>query len=290
MTQTEPQTQLEVGGRRRRNDLSPTALYTAGVWAWAGMPGAELFAGRDVQRVFGVTNAVLAVARLFACRPPSLRHSLVQRHVMIDRILEESGTTHVLELAAGLSARGVRASAAPDVTYVELDRPEVVARKRARLEGSDAGRAALARPNLRLCSGDLLDAPLADLVPPPPAPLVVIAEGLLTYLDAAATARLFGRLRGLLDGRRGALVFDFVPPAERPRPGVVGRTLRWLLMRVTRGAANVRDGRTRADVIASLRAAGFATALAIEPAAAPAAWKVPHLDQRTQQLVFIARP
>jgi O-methyltransferase involved in polyketide biosynthesis len=269
---------------RRRGDLSPTALYTAGVWAWARLPGAELFADRDVQRVFGATNAVLAVARLFAPRAPSLRHGLVQRHVMIDRLLERERPAIVLELAAGLSARGLRASADPGVRYVEVDRAEVVARKQALLE-----RAALARANLRLHAGDVADAPLAELVPPPPAPLLVIAEGLLMYLDEGAAGRLFARVRALLAGRRGALVFDLVPPAERPRPGLVGRALRWLLARATRGGAFARDGRTRADVIAALRAAGFGEVEALEPASAPAAWNVPHLDRRTQQVVFVAR-
>jgi O-methyltransferase involved in polyketide biosynthesis len=280
---------LAVRRSRRRGDLSATALYTAGVWAWAGMPGAELFHDRLVQRAFGTVNAVLAVASLFVRRPPSLRHSLVQRHVMIDRVLEAQAPAHVLELAAGLSARGVRASADPDIGYTELDRPEVIARKRAMLASSAAGREVLARPNLRLVAGDVADAPLADLVPPPPAPLLVIAEGLFVYLDAGATRRLLARLAALFEGRPGALVFDLVPAAERPRPGATGRALRALLRTVTRGAAFVRDDRTRADVTADLSAAGFPQVTTVEPATAPAGWRVPHLDERTQQLVFVAR-
>src|SRR5262249_12284895 len=68
-------------------DLAATALYTAGTWAWAGFPGAELFDHADARGVFGATNFALALARPFLKTPASLRHSLVQRHVMIDRLL-----------------------------------------------------------------------------------------------------------------------------------------------------------------------------------------------------------
>ena len=63
-----------------------TALYTNGAWAWAKLPGAELLADRDAKAVFDVTNAVLALPAALR-RAPSLRCSLVQRHVMIDRLI-----------------------------------------------------------------------------------------------------------------------------------------------------------------------------------------------------------
>jgi O-methyltransferase involved in polyketide biosynthesis len=270
-------------------DLSPTALYTAGTWAWAGLPGAELVAHKDTKNVFGVVNVFLALVRPFYRRPPSLKHSLVQRHLMIDHLLADSGANDVLELAAGLSTRGVRATADPAVQYVELDRPAVVAKKRELLARSDAGRAALARANLRLVAGDVADAPLAELAPPGRAPLFVIAEGLLMYLAAEAQRALWKKIRALLDARGGTFVFDLVPTVEQAKPGLVGRALGWLMRRFTKGGDFVRDARTRDDVVAELAAAGFAEVTRLEPADAPAAWRLPHLDRRTQQLLFVAR-
>src|SRR5262249_58354192 len=82
-----------------------TALYTSGAWSWGRLPGAELLASREAKAAFDGTNLVLAVTSLFASGP-SLRCSLIQRHLMIDRLLADAGAKHVLELAAGLSPPG----------------------------------------------------------------------------------------------------------------------------------------------------------------------------------------
>jgi O-methyltransferase involved in polyketide biosynthesis len=280
------------GGAPAGGDLSVTALYTCGTWAWAGLPAAEIFDHPDAQRVFGVTNAALSLARPFFGKPPSLRHSLVQRHVMIDRLLAESGARGVLEIAAGLSRRGAAATSADAALhYVELDRPHVVARKRTLAERSEAGRAALANPRWRLVGGDAADASLPGLIAdfPADAKLFVIAEGLLMYLDAAAQRGLWRRVRELFDGRDGAFVFDLVPAVEQPRPGAVGRGLEWTMKRFTGGQAFERDVRTRADLARELSAAGFTVEL-VEPKSAPAAWQLPFTDIPTQQLLFVARP
>jgi len=272
-----------------KGDLSVTALYTAGTWAWAELPGAELFDHRDTRTAFAVTNAALGLGRPFRGRPSSLRHTLVQRHVMIDRLLADAaGIQHVLELAAGLSRRGAHVSADPAIRYTEVDLPPVLARKRALLERTPAGQAVLARRNLRLVAGDLAQIDLAGVAAAPPGqPLMVIAEGLLMYLDRDLQRDLFRRVRALL-GAGGVFGFDLVPMGEQPPPGVSGRTLGWLMRRATGGADFVRDTRTRSDVAEDLERAGFTVSL-LEPAAAPARWQVPHLDQPTQQLVFAAQ-
>jgi hypothetical protein len=51
-------------------DLSVTALYTSQVWAWGGLPYAQLFATAEAKRVFDATNAALAAASLFKKRAP----------------------------------------------------------------------------------------------------------------------------------------------------------------------------------------------------------------------------
>ncbi|HKA90641.1 MAG TPA: class I SAM-dependent methyltransferase [Haliangiales bacterium] len=272
----------------RHGDLSVTALYTSGAWSWGRLPGAELLASREAKAAFDGTNLVLAVTSLFASGP-SLRCSLIQRHLMIDRLLADAGAKHVLELAAGLSRRGVAVTADPTVRYTEVDRAPVIAHKRRLLARSDAGRAALARPNLRLVGADVVDAPLGDLADAPDgAPLFVIAEGLLMYLDAPAQRSLWRRIRALFDRRPGVLVFDLVPLAEHARVGRAGRALRWLFRRATRGARFARDARTRHDIAAELRDLGFAVEL-LEPSAVIDRWRLPHGDVRTQQLLFVCR-
>jgi O-methyltransferase involved in polyketide biosynthesis len=272
-------------------DLSPTGLYTAGVWAWAGIPGSELLDHADARRALSAVTFALGAAGLFARRaPPSLRHSLVQRHVILDALVLESGTTSVIELAAGLSARGVRVTSDPNVTYVEVDQPRVVAKKRELLGRTDAGRAALRRPNLTMVAGDALALSLDSLLAPEAQRPVVIAEGLMMYLDATSQRRLFAAVAELLSARGGgAFAFDLVPSIEQPKPGALGRVLGGLMRALTRGGGFVRDARTRSDVASDLRAAGFEDVQMIEPSAAPPSWRVPHLEMPTQQLVFAAR-
>jgi O-methyltransferase involved in polyketide biosynthesis len=262
----------------READLSVTALYTNGAWAWARLPGAELLVDKDGTAVFNVTNFVLALPAALR-RAPSLRCSLVQRHVMIDRLI--AGAEDVLELAAGLSRRGVYTSG-HDVRYTEVDRAPVISRKRALLERTEAGRAALARPSFRLVAGDVTDVPLADLVTAPPgAPLHVIAEGLMMYLDAEQQRALWRRVHALFAGRSGLFVFDLVPAAERMRSRVFGG----LMKAATKGGSLRQDARTREDIAGELREIGFAVEL-LEPRDVP---DLPHRDVRTQQLLFVCR-
>ena len=141
-------------------DLSITAQYTSAVWAWGKLPCAELFATRDAQRVFDVTNAALAAASVLSRRTP-LRYALLHRHAMIDHVVREAAPRRVLELAAGLSRRGATLSADAGLHYTELDLPAVVAKKRELLERTAAGRAVLARGNFELVAGDVATAVFA---------------------------------------------------------------------------------------------------------------------------------
>lgn len=267
------------------SDLSITALYTAETWAWGGLACAELFTSADGRRVFDATNAVLGVARRVRRDWAPLRESLLQRHVLIDRIVRDSGATQIVELAAGLSRRGAACSRDPAIRYVELDLPAMIARKRALLERTALGRAVLARPNLILVGGDATDAFGAALAPhlDPRAPTIVIAEGLLVYLDAAAQARLFARAREVAS----RLVFDLVPGAEEPEPGAIGRALAAVMKRATGGAGFAPDRRTRAELVAALGASGW-DARAIDARAVAHELDLPYPDAPTRTVIFDA--
>ncbi len=271
-----------------KGDLSVTALYTSHTWTWAGLSCAELFATPEARAVFRVTNAALFLARLFRWSLPSLRHSLLHRHTMIDRLLRESGAHRVLELASGLSRRGAAVSADTSIEYVEVDLPHVVARKRALLERTEEGRAVLARPNLRFVAADVTEAPFGDLAPRGGS-LFVIAEGLFMYLQPEAQRALWRKVHDGIAARGGTFVFDLVPTCEQPRPGIVGRTLEALMKRFTGGRSFERDARTRADIRQELLAAGFDETEAVEPRAVARAWSLPLPDARTQQLLFVCR-
>jgi O-methyltransferase involved in polyketide biosynthesis len=116
----------------------------------------------------------------------------------------------------------------------------------------------------------------------------VIAEGFFMYLAADAQRALWRSLAAFLRSR-GTLVFDLVPAVEQPKPGRVGRFLDTLFRRFTKGATFAFDERTRDDLVRELHDAGFTEVTLVEPATAPASWTLPHLEARTQQLVFVCR-
>jgi len=270
------------------SDLSVTALYTSAAWSWGGLANAELFDHPNARRVFRTVNAVLGMARPFIGVEAPLPIALLHRHTLIDALLRLSGTRHVLELAAGLSRRGVTFSADPAFDYIEIDRPSVVAQKRQLLERTTAGQAALARTNFHLIGGDVKTVLLDQLCPPNGEPLSVIAEGLMMYLDADAQRSLGRSIADRLGQGGGTFVFDFVPPSELPGPGPVGAGLGWLMKRFTGGEGFARDERARDEVVADFRSCGFDGVEIIEPRKVAEAWGLPHPEARTQQLVFVA--
>lgn len=270
-------------------DLSPTALYTSQVWVWGGLSHAHLFASPDAKRVFDVTNAALAAARVFNHQLAPLRHSLLHRHAMIDHLLRESGYRHVIELAAGFSRRGAAATSDACVTYTELDLPPVVERKRELLARTDEGHAVLARPGLRLVEGDVETVALEPFVRPGE-PVFVIAEGLMMYLAADARHRLFAKVRQLA-AITGELrfVFDLTPTSEEPEPGIAGRVLAAAMRRSTGGRGFERDAGTRDDIVTALREAGFDDIGAVASSDIARAWNLPAPDRRTQVVLFVSR-
>jgi O-methyltransferase involved in polyketide biosynthesis len=268
-------------------DLSVTALYTSQVWRAQGLSQADLFDLPEGRAAFRTVNAALALARLVVPGRPSLLHSLAQRHAMIDHLVASTGARAVLELACGLSRRGAAVAVDPTIAYTEVDLPAVIAAKRRLLDRTAEGRAVAARPNLRLVGGDVLDGELTRFADPRP-DLLVIAEGLVVYLDGAARLELWRKVAALLVSG-GTFVFDLVPPAERPPRPAVARLLGWLMRRFTGGRGFARDDSSRADIVNELRDAGLESVEVIEPRDVMSTWGLPHPDRRTQEVLFVCR-
>ncbi len=273
----------------KSGDLSVTALYTSAAWHEAGYPNAELVLHPKALGVFRAVNGTLALTRgLRAGTEAPLPMALAQRHTLIDRLVAESGARSVIELAAGLSQRGITLTADPSLAVVEVDQPHVLAIKRELLARTPAGQAILARPNLTFMASDVTELDVAALCASQPAgPVFVIAEGLLMYLDVAAQNRLASRVAEALRPRGGQFVFDYVPPSEKAPPGATGRALEWLMKRFTAGQSFVKDPRTREAVAEDLRSSGFDRAEVLEPRHVAARYALPHPEAPTEQLLFV---
>lgn len=272
-----------------RGDLSVTALYTAQVWAWGGLPGASLFETADSKRVFDVTNLALGAAGLLHRSRAPLRQELLHRHTMIDHLVRDAGTMDVLELAAGLSRRGTAFSADADRCYTEVDLPPMIEAKRALLARTAAGREVLERPGFRLVGVDVETDALTPWVRPR-RPLFVIAEGLVIYLSAPARRQLWAKIRALAElAGELRLVFDLTPGDEQPPAGLAGRALGAAMRRFTGGRGFDHVHRRRDEIRDDLLAAGFTSVTVIDSAAVARSWNLPYPDAQTRQVLFDCR-
>ncbi len=207
----------EDGAVARQKDsarVSPTAHYTGFVWYRHGMSNAALATWRG--RLF---HAALWAPELLSRRVlggPSLDALLLRRHRVIDHLLTgaiESGEVgQVLEIAAGLSPRGLRLLeryGPLGLRYVEADLPAMAERKHRTL--AEAG---LLTDGHRvvaidaLCEGGptCLDA-IAAAHLDPAVGTAIITEGLLNYFDGATRFALWQRLAGWLAAQPGGGVY-----------------------------------------------------------------------------------
>ena len=245
--------------------MSPTAHYTAYVWYRNGLshPALATKRGRLMYSTMRLTRHVYeAVVGM-----PHIEASLLTRHRLIDHLLEraisDEGVTQVLEVAAGLSPRGIRfAERYPDLRYVEADLPNMAAHKR-RILG-DAG---LERENHRVTTVDALTdsgerslGRVAASHLEPMARTAVITEGLLVYLDRHEATGLLGRVADVLLAQGGGV---YLSDTYLERDSYAERRLRarrWMLQLGVRRGIYTPVFESAAQGGELLRSLGFATA------------------------------
>jgi O-methyltransferase involved in polyketide biosynthesis len=239
--------------------ISPTAHYTGFVWYRNGLshPAFATRAGWLLFQILRPANAGYALTG-----GPTLEQMLLARHRLIDHLLErdlESGRIgQVVEVAAGLSPRGLRFTERyPDLVYVEADLPDMVARKRSVLARAGA------RPGHHLIEVDAL----ADAGPTslgeataglldPTRGTAVITEGLLSYFDRAAVEGIWARVVRFLRGFPEGLYLSDMHLSGEVR-GVRGhRAFQVALSLFARGNVHIHY-RDPDSCAAALRTAGF---------------------------------
>ncbi len=188
--------------------ISPTALFTSHVWTSAGLGEAPLEG--PVARVAGRVGAVRGRA-LDRVGAPRFETFLLARHQLIDHLLVEAieagRVTTVVELAAGLSPRGLRmTSRFPSVDYVEVDLPAMAERKRKRVLRNGSGRSG----RLRVEAADVFDGSLDEVFASidPTRGVAVVTEGLINYFPTDAVLDLWARLVAATDHRPQVCYFS----------------------------------------------------------------------------------
>jgi O-methyltransferase involved in polyketide biosynthesis len=241
--------------------ISPTAHYTGYVWARNQLshPELETVQGRIM---FESLQPAMLVRRLLG--QGTLESYLLARHRAIDLLLEraivEHGVSQVIEVAAGLSARGWRFAQryGDRLTYVETDLPDMAARKRRALErmGSLSEHHRVVAMDVLSDSGPDSVTAVADELPSDRG-LAIVTEGLVGYLPQEATEAMWRRFAETLSGF--ATGGHICHVHLRDVDAVQVEALSLLLSVFVRGRVRVHY-RDAPEVEGVLREAGFADA------------------------------
>ncbi len=153
--------------------------------------------------------------------PGVARHLALRKRFFDDEARQAiaGGTVQVLNVGAGYDTLCPRLAAEhPGVRFFEIDHPPTGAVKRAAVESLGAG-----RENLRFLAVDLASTPLEEALAATDgwrreAVSLVLAEGLLMYLEESAVTAFLGGVRRSC-GPASALAFSYLP---RDAAGAIG--------------------------------------------------------------------
>jgi O-methyltransferase involved in polyketide biosynthesis len=238
--------------------ISPTAHYTGYIWARNGLshPELETVEGRvlfESLRPFVTVSGLLGRG--------TLESYLLARHKAIDALLEreiEAGrVSQVIEVAAGLSPRGLRFARryGERLTYVEADLSGMVERKRTALEriGSLSERHRIEEVDVLRDHGLSAVAGTLD----PGRGLAIVTEGLLGYLEKDAVRGVWRRFATTLSGFTDGIYISDIHIGELQNAEV--RAFRLLLSAFVRGRVHLHFG-TPDEIVRTLTDAGFSDA------------------------------
>lgn len=183
------------------SSISFTALYTGHVWYANEMSESFLTTPTSHALYWAMQPLEFAARKLVGV---NIAETLLQRHQVMDYRLEhlirDNGVTQVLEIACGLSPRGLLFSRRfPGVRYIEADLPGMVARKRDLLEKNQS---LTDRHDVIECNFFEKNTPAAletilqerfDRTQP----LVIVTEGLVNYFDLPTISSVWAKIARL---------------------------------------------------------------------------------------------
>lgn len=217
-------------------EIGPTAHYTAYVWQRLGLPHAQWFATRRGAVLYWSFFAAGEWTTRILPGLPSMKEYLEYRHRLIDAEVEALQPDCVVELGAGLTPRTAMFAVDRGAAAIDIDLAPMIAVRRAALARAPASvRAALdhrwkleAQSVLAPDFGARLRAWLAPHRRP-----VVIAEGLLGYLDGTQRHEVICAVGHALAGTQGAFVCDLHTVAAQAEVGRAATILRLAIAAVT---------------------------------------------------------
>jgi len=202
-----------------------TAHYTAQVWVREGLPWAWRFDTAKGRLLYDLLDPLCNLARRFGLTTPP--DFLVQRHRMLDALVQRRAPAQLVELACGLSPRGLALSHKQGIRCVDVDLPPMVQSK-THLAGSELP------ASYHLAALDLISSRdyVHDLGPAlgKLSPTVVITEGILPYFPLVLLRHVFQSVAALLRACGGGTYLTDVHHQQEvdQLPLDLGARFRWL--------------------------------------------------------------
>jgi O-methyltransferase involved in polyketide biosynthesis len=183
--------------------ISPTAKFVAYLRTFTDIPFAK-----EIAEESGAERTYQELA-------DESRESLIRlspyweaRYKATDRIIMQRGITQILEVAAGLSPRGIAMTKNPDVVYVVTDLPQILDQERAIAEAI-LSRLNSPRPNLHFETANALERESlsrASTIFGSGRPVAIITEGLLPYLNREEKTVLASNIHEVVSRYRGVWI------------------------------------------------------------------------------------
>lgn len=200
--------------------ISFTALYTGAVWHRNGLSDNSLVTPQG-QWLYTLLSPFEAASKTLA--GGNLKTFLLQRHLIIDHLIEkrisQHGVNQVLEIACGLSPRGLHLRQRhPNLHMVEADLPDMAARKASRLASTGHLGASHQVTPVDILADDgehALEAVMDRVLKE--GPVIVVTEGLTNYFSLPVITTFWRRLATALSKRPGSYyLFDSYLMPEQP--------------------------------------------------------------------------
>lgn len=173
--------------------VSPTAHYTGYVWVRNGMSDHRLLTKRG-KLLFHLLEPFMASSRWRS--GPTVEEFLLARHQLIDfqleRLIEDGKISQIVEIAAGLSPRGLRfrQKYGDKILYIEADLPDMVTLKQNLIGSSFCKHHKMVEVNvLSENSPESLKSVCLSLNRTQGT--AIVSEGLLNYYDEATVRKIW---------------------------------------------------------------------------------------------------
>jgi O-methyltransferase involved in polyketide biosynthesis len=191
--------------------ISTTAKLVAHIRAFTDIPFA-----REIASASGAEKDFQTLAGESAEFMTQSAFNFEARYKTTDRIIARYHITQVLEIAAGLSPRGLAMTEDPNVVYVATDLPGILEQEKA-IADSILAKMNIHRSNLYYLIANALDREslLQAAIPfRSDKPVAIITEGLLPYLTRDEKETLAGNIRDLIKQHDGIWITADVPPKQ----------------------------------------------------------------------------